>query len=129
MSLIGHAKVEVTAGELQIKLYETGYPVGHAPGQEDNLPQTMSDTLSPKKKADNSIYLFNHLKFTILYNDFHGQEKRRVVGFEVLAGLLLKASYTSSLRPNTRRFSVSSVSRFLLDSCDCFFKSVCRIRP
>ena len=83
MSLIGHAKVEVTVGKRQIKLYETGYPVGHAPGQEDNLPQTMSDTLSPKKKADNSIYLFNHLKFTILYNDFHGKDKQRVVGFEV----------------------------------------------
>ena len=30
-----------------------------------------------------SIYLFNHLRFTILYNDFHGGDKRRVVGFEV----------------------------------------------
>jgi transmembrane 9 superfamily protein 2/4 len=59
------------------KLYQTGYPVGHAPGQEDVLPQTV------KREKDKSIYLFNHLKFTILYNDFHGSEKRRVVGFEV----------------------------------------------
>jgi len=61
------------------KLYQTGYPVGHAPGQEDVLPQTLKNGA----KKDKSIYLFNHLRFTILYNDFHGSDKRRIVGFEV----------------------------------------------
>ena len=66
-----------TTGKTQ-KLYQTGYPIGHAPGQDE---QVLQKTL--QRPSDKNLYLFNHLKFTVLYNDFHGPQKRRVVGFEV----------------------------------------------
>jgi transmembrane 9 superfamily protein 2/4 len=50
------------------KTYATGYPVGFA---------------SVLKGRPGAVLLNNHIHFTVLYNDFHGPDKQRVVGFEV----------------------------------------------
>jgi len=56
------------------KSYEIGYPIGFAdiPGADSSDEET------------DSVYLFNHLRFTILYHEDPSlRDGRRVVGFEV----------------------------------------------
>jgi len=62
-----------------IKAYETGYPLGHVdrPTDADGAPLP----LDPAVPAP--VFLFNHLRFTVLYNADSAREGMRVVGFEV----------------------------------------------
>jgi hypothetical protein len=56
------------------KAYETGYPIGHMVRPSEETPAVSG----PAK-----IVLFNHLRFTVLYNEDRGKQKVRIVGFEV----------------------------------------------
>jgi len=61
------------------KSYEIGYPIGFADVEEDGSPKKKKN-----KDDQDAVYLFNHLRFTILYNEDPSQrEGRRMVGFEV----------------------------------------------
>ncbi|KAJ1482348.1 hypothetical protein T484DRAFT_1804134 [Baffinella frigidus] len=55
------------------KLYDTGYPIGHE--EKDTKRQT--------RGGKRPLFLFNHLRFTVLYNEDALRGKRRIVGFEV----------------------------------------------
>uniref|UniRef100_A0A7S0EMU6 Transmembrane 9 superfamily member n=1 Tax=Hanusia phi TaxID=3032 RepID=A0A7S0EMU6_9CRYP len=87
------------------KMYEVGYPIGHV--QED-------DGKGGKLKTP-QIYLFNHLRFTVLYNDYHGSSKRRVVGFEV-EPLSIKHTY-DNLVDWDECFNQVSEHRCKLNTC------------
>merc|ERR1712216_1034343 len=101
-----------TTGKTQ-KLYQTGYPIGHAPGQDEQVLQK-----ALQRTSDKNLYLFNHLKFTVLYNDFHGPQKRRVVGFEV-EPMSVKHTYDNQVDWDECVNEVSGLSgKCKLNTCD-----------
>lgn len=101
-----------TTGKTQ-KLYQTGYPIGHAPGQDEQVLQK-----ALQRPSDKNLYLFNHLKFTVLYNDFHGPQKRRVVGFEV-EPMSVKHTYDNQVDWDECVNEVSGLSgKCKLNTCD-----------
>jgi len=68
------------------KLYDTGYPIGHE--EKDTKRQT--------RGGKRPLFLFNHLRFTVLYNEDAVRGKRRIVGFEV-EPFSVKHSYSNQV--------------------------------
>eukprot|EP00283_Hemiselmis_rufescens_P010215 CAMPEP_0173435292 /NCGR_PEP_ID=MMETSP1357-20121228/14667_1 /TAXON_ID=77926 /ORGANISM="Hemiselmis rufescens, Strain PCC563" /LENGTH=663 /DNA_ID=CAMNT_0014400257 /DNA_START=19 /DNA_END=2010 /DNA_ORIENTATION=- len=62
------------------KAYETGYPLGFV-----NIPVDEEGEEVAKEKLTDTpkIFLFNHLRFTILYHEDPNRHGIRIVGFEV----------------------------------------------
>jgi len=80
----------VDGGE-SIKAYETGYPIGHVEGPEvsEEHPEGTTEDAAAKEKRkleeaskERKLYLFNHLRFTILYHEDPTRHGMRIVGFE-----------------------------------------------
>lgn len=63
-----------------IKAYETGYPLGFVNSPIDDQGEEV-----PKEQLTepSKIFLFNHLRFTILYHEDPNRHGIRIVGFEV----------------------------------------------
>ena len=55
----------LAAGKTQ-KLYQTGYPVGHAPGQEDVLPPQTQATAAKKKDKARVHFFLKPAPFALL---------------------------------------------------------------
>ncbi|KAJ1495525.1 hypothetical protein T484DRAFT_1651283 [Baffinella frigidus] len=68
------------------KAYETGYPIGHVihpTAPEAGKQGAGAVHAQGATHGHTRIVLFNHLRFTILYNEDKNRNKVRIVGFEV----------------------------------------------
>ena len=65
-----------------VKAYETGYPLGHVDWPVDAEGEPVV-TMRVGDAPPPSTFLFNHLRFTVLFNEDPTRAGMRVVGFEV----------------------------------------------